>query len=120
MHLCFFDHKGTVHYESIAQEQRVKEQCYFEVPTRLQESLRRERPKLWPDKWILHYDKAPVHDALIFCKFLAKKSNANIDHPSYSPDLVPCDFWLFPKLKRALTGQRFADIPDIQHNMTLL
>ena len=20
-------------------------------------------------------------------------------HPSYSPDLAPCDFWLFPKLR---------------------
>jgi hypothetical protein len=38
----------------------------------------------------------------------------------HSPDLAPCDFWLFPKLKNALKGQRFADIPDIQRNMTLL
>ena len=22
-----------------------------------------------------------------------------IDHPPYSPDLSPCDFWLFPELK---------------------
>jgi hypothetical protein len=27
---------------------------------------------------------------------------------------------LFPKLKQALKGQRFADIPDIQHNVMLL
>ena len=25
----------------------------------------------------------------------------------YSPDLVPCDFWLFPKLKSPLKGKRF-------------
>jgi hypothetical protein len=43
-----------------------------------------------------------------------------LDYPSYSPDLAPCDFWLFLKLKNALHGQRFADIPDIQRNVTEL
>ena len=23
-----------------------------------------------------------------------------VPHPPYSPDLAPCDFWLFPKLRR--------------------
>ena len=26
-------------------------------------------------------------------------------HPPYSPDLAPCDFFLFPKLKTHLEGQ---------------
>jgi hypothetical protein len=43
-----------------------------------------------------------------------------MDQLPYSPDLAPCDFWLFPKLKNALKGQRFADIPDNQSNMKLL
>jgi hypothetical protein len=40
-----------------------------------------------------------------------------MDHPPYSPDLGPCKFWLFPKLKIALKGLRFA---DIQYNVTPL
>jgi hypothetical protein len=43
-----------------------------------------------------------------------------MDHPFYSPDLAPCDFWHFPKLKNALTGQKLADIPDSQSNGTTL
>jgi len=43
-----------------------------------------------------------------------------MDHPPYSPDLAPCDFWLFPKLKNALKGQRFADLSDIHCNMKTL
>ena len=27
-----------------------------------------------------------------------------IPRPPYSPDLAPCDFWLFPKLKEKLRG----------------
>jgi len=53
MHVSFFDHKGIVHYELIAQGQTVNQQCYLEVLTRLGESVRRKRSALWPDKWIL-------------------------------------------------------------------
>jgi hypothetical protein len=52
-------------------------------------------------------------------EFLAKKSITKMDRPPYSPELASCDFWLFPKLKNALKGQRFADIPDIQHVTSL-
>jgi hypothetical protein len=38
----------------------------------------------------------------------------------HSPELALCDFWLFPKLKNALKGQRFSDIPDIKCNMITL
>ena len=31
-----------------------------------------------------------------------------LDHPPYSPDLAPSDFFLFPHLKIALGGQRFS------------
>jgi hypothetical protein len=50
-------------------------------------------------------------------EFLAKKSITKLDHPPYSPDLAPCDFWLFPELKTALKGCRFDDISDIQHHV---
>ena len=110
MLVCFFDHQGIVHYEFIAQGQTVNQQCYLEVLTRLRESLRRKRPGLWPDKWILHYDIAPARGAFRVREFLAKNSITKMDHLPYSLELVTCDFWLFPKLKNALKGQRFADL----------
>jgi len=120
MLVCFFDHKGIVHYEITAQGQTVNHQCYLEVLTRLRESVWRKRPGLWPDKWILHHDNALAHDALRVREFLAKNSITKMDNPPYSPDLAPCDFWLFPKLKIALKGQRFADLSEIQRNVKTL
>ena len=35
-------------------------------------------------------------------------------HPPYSPDLAPCDFFLFPKMKLQLKGRRFDGLEDIQ------
>jgi hypothetical protein len=37
-----------------------------------------------------------------------------VPHPPYSPDLAPCDFTLFPKLKMKLKGQHFETVSDIQ------
>jgi hypothetical protein len=107
MLVCFFSHKGIVHYEFIAEGQTMNQQCHLEVLARLRESVWRKRPELWPEKWILCHDNASAHDASRVREFLAKKSITKMDH---SPDLAPCDFWLFPKLKNALQGQRFADI----------
>ena len=39
------------------------------------------------------------------------------DSNHYSPDLLPCDFWLFPKLKLPLKGKRFQTINEIQENI---
>jgi hypothetical protein len=81
--VCIFDHKWIIHYQFIAQGQMVNQQCYLEVLTRLQESVQSKRPKLWPDKWILHHDNAPAHDALRVREFLAKKSSTKMDHEPY-------------------------------------
>ena len=83
----------------------VNQQCYMEVLTRLWESVQMKRPRLWLDKWILHDDNAPAHEALRVPEFLAKNSITKMDHPPYSPDLAPCEIWLFPKLKNALKEQ---------------
>ena len=37
-----------------------------------------------------------------------------VPHPPYSPDLAPCDFFLFPKLKLRMKGRRFDTIEEIQ------
>jgi histone-lysine N-methyltransferase SETMAR len=29
-----------------------------------------------------------------------------LEHPPYSPDLTPCDFWAFPTMKRELRGKK--------------
>jgi len=39
---------------------------------------------------------------------------AVIPHPSYSPDLAPCDFFLFPKMELKLKGRRFDNTEAIQ------
>ena len=37
-----------------------------------------------------------------------------VPHPPYNPDLTPCDFWLFPKLKEKLRGCRYETIEEMK------
>ena len=37
-----------------------------------------------------------------------------VRHPPYSPDLAPCDFWLFPKLR----GCRYERIEAMKESVT--
>jgi hypothetical protein len=39
---------------------------------------------------------------------------AVIPHPPYSPDLAPCEFFLFPKMKLKLKGSGFDTTEEIQ------
>jgi hypothetical protein len=119
--VCFFYHKWIVHYEFIVQGQRVNQERYLEVLTRLWESVQTKRPGLWPHKWILHHDNAPAHDVLRVSEFVAKNSlqkwTIHLIHLTWPPVI----FGSFQKLKNALKGRRFDDLSDIQcYEKTLL
>ena len=38
-----------------------------------------------------------------------------VPHPPYSPDVAPCDFWLFPKLRGC---RRYETIEDMKEAVT--
>ena len=56
------------------------------------------------------------HQAIIIKEYKTKNSINTIEQPPYSPDLAPCDFFLFPKLKLPLRGTRFQSIEAIKTN----
>ena len=77
-------------------------------------------PQLWATgDWQLHDDNLPTHASCLLQSFLGKHQITQVAQPPYSPDLVPRDFWLFPKLKSPLKGKRFQTVDDeIQENTT--
>jgi len=51
-------------------------------------------------------------------EFLATKQITVLEHPAYSPDLAPSDFFSVPEDKEILKGRHFDDIDDIKSNTT--
>jgi hypothetical protein len=70
-----------------------------EILKRLREAVRRKRPELLPNDWILHCDSALANKDLPVKQFVTKKPITEKEHPSHSSDLAPNDFWLSPEIK---------------------
>ena len=110
-HARVFRHSRVVHLEFVPKGQTVNTEFYCNVLHRLREDIRRKRPELWhAGNWLLHDDNAPSHQALVTHEFLA---HITLLHPPYSPDLAPCDCFLFPKMKLQLKGRRFDGVEEI-------
>ena len=43
-----------------------------------------------------------------------------VSHPPHSPDLAPCDFCLFPKLKEKLRGCRYETIEEMKEAVKMV
>ena len=56
----------------------------------------------------------PLLSVLSIRQFLAERNVPTLEQPPYSPDLAPCDFLLFPKLK----GTLFPDVEAIKRAVT--
>ena len=109
----FFDYRGVVHYEFLPTGQSCQQGMLFKRYASL--AFRKMRPELWANNcWILHHDNAPLHTALILREIFAKNSTHVAPQPPYSTNLAPCDFWLFPNLKRPLRANRFESIEEFE------
>ncbi|KAJ4446075.1 hypothetical protein ANN_12767 [Periplaneta americana] len=99
---------GLMHHEFIPEGRTVTKELYVETLRRLWDAVRRKRPEKWVENnWFLMHDNAPAHRAIIVKNFLARHNITALDHPPYSPDLSPPDYFLFPRLKSHLKGRRF-------------
>jgi hypothetical protein len=56
---------------------------------------------------------APVRNADGIQESLANFGLRRMEHPPYSLDLAPCDFFLFGAIKQVFAGQHFDTIDDI-------
>ncbi|EFN83140.1 hypothetical protein EAI_11213, partial [Harpegnathos saltator] len=52
--------------------------------------------------WHFYHDNIELHSSPLIHEFLVNHSLKVLEHPSYSPDLAPCDFGFFPLMKKKL------------------
>ena len=108
LYAIFFDSNGPVLQIPVPKGSSVTGRFYREsILTQLVDFYQKRRPRTGVRGIKLLHDNAPAHKSATVQEYL-KESGLNVlDHPPYSPDLSPCDFWLFQRLKEMLAGHRF-------------
>ena len=92
-------------------------QYYAELILKLREAIKQKRRgKLSLGVWLLR-DNAPVHKSTVAQQALRDCGFVQLNHPAYSPDLAPSDYYLFRNLKSHLRGHRFADDESLKANV---
>ena len=99
--------------------QTVNKEYYVEVLRAFRKRFRRKRPAIFKSgQWHFHHDNAPVDNSILVTDYLTKMGIKTVPQPPYSPDLAPCDFWLFPKLKENFRGCHYETIEEMKEAVT--
>ena len=77
------------------------------VLKKLKKYYQKRRPATGFKHVRLLHDNVPAHTSAIVTAFLKKEKVTVLPNPTYSPDLAPCDLFLFPKLKAFLAGRKY-------------
>ena len=110
----FCNANGIVHKEFVRLGQTVNQQFYLKMLKRLCDSVLKKNRNV--EQWWLvpSPQHAPAHTALSVQQLLAKNNMTVITHPSYSPDLAPCEFFLFPRMKGKMKGKRNSYVREVK------
>ncbi|KFD64381.1 hypothetical protein M514_04378 [Trichuris suis] len=82
--------------------------------SQLREEIKEKRRRKLSRKVLLLHDNAPVHRAKVALAAIQQCGFGQIDHPPYSPDLAPSDYFLFGNLKQHLRGTVFSDDNELK------
>ena len=104
----FFDSTGMIYMQWVPTGQIVNKEYYVGVLTEFRKRFHRKRPALFKSgQWHFHHP-------ILVTDYLTKMGINTVHQPPYSPDLAPCDFWLFPKL----TGCFYETIEEMKEAVT--
>ena len=115
MTACFFAKIGHVATIPLEDRKTVTADWYVNhcLPKVFQTWCKR-RPQTRVRGLLLHHDNASVHTAAVTLDFLAASDAQLVTQSPYSPDLVPCNWFLFPSVRGQLKGKQFQNAENAQ------
>jgi len=96
----FWDQDGILLIAYLPKGQTINAECYSSLQVQLKDILLEKRQGKVIKGILFLHDNAPAHRALATQKKMAYLGFQCLGHPTYSPDLAPSDYHLFPELKR--------------------
>ena len=110
----FFDAEGIITVDFLEKGNTINSARYIASLRKLLRDVSRKRTEKRGKQFVLHQDNARPHTSRETGTFMERQGIRRLEHPPYSPDLAPADFFLFPKLKKMLRGHQFESVKEVR------
>jgi histone-lysine N-methyltransferase SETMAR len=117
MGVFFWDAQGIILIDYVPPGISVTGQYYADLVRKLARALATKRPHMRRSGAILLHDNARAHISTLVDEALRAHHIELTGHPTYSPDLSPSDYHLFPNLKMFLKGKQFKSVEEIKRKV---
>jgi len=114
MATIFWDCRGILLIDFKERNTTVNAAYYASLLHKLRDAIKEKRRGMLSRGVRLLHDNAPVHTAAVAKAAVKECGFEEIEHPPYSPDLAPCDYYLFSKLKKDLRGRKFDEEEEVK------
>jgi histone-lysine N-methyltransferase SETMAR len=119
MHVMFFSRNGLVLDHTVPVGTKVNGRYYCSLlQHRVRKVLCCKQSEPLERGAILLQDNATPHRHHDVQNLVQRWGWVVLAHPPYSPDLAPCDYWLFSRVKKHLREKRFQSEDDINTAVT--
>lgn len=110
----FWDADGILLIDYLEHGRTINADYYIALLDRLDTILREKRKRTQRKNILFLHDNAPAHKSHKAMNKLEQLGYEIVQHPPYSPDLAPSDYYLFPHLKKMLQGTRFHSNSEVE------
>ena len=108
--LCKIGHVATIPLEN---RKTVTADWYVQQTVhKIFQAWCKRRPRTDVHCLLLYHDNASADTAAVNLDFAAANDVHLVTHPPYSPDLAPCDWFLFPSVKWQRKGKQLQNVED--------
>ncbi|GFW08079.1 mariner Mos1 transposase [Trichonephila clavipes] len=104
----FWDSHGVILIDYFQKRKTITRAYYASLLDKLKAELAEKLPHLQKKKILFHQNNVLSYTSAVAMAKIYELRFELLDHPPYSPNLAPSDFFLFPHLKIVLEEHRFS------------
>ena len=113
MATVFWDAQGVIMLDFLAKKSTITGAYYANLLDQLRTAIREKSRGKLSKGILLQQDNARVHTCKIAMDAVERNGYELIPQPTYSPDLAPSDYFLFPNLKKDNRGCHFRSNEEV-------
>ena len=113
MATVFWDAQGVIMLDFLAKKSNITVVYYANLLDQMSTVIREKRRGKLSKGILLQQDNARVHTCKIAMDDVERNGYELIPHPTYSLDLAPSDYFLFPNLKKDICGRHFRSREEV-------